>query len=129
MVTLRSLAPHRFVSLTTFRTNGEPVSTPVWVIGDGNDLLVLTPAGTGKVRRVLRDPRVEVRPCSRRGVVHDHAPTATGWATIEATPVAVEAMSNLLAAKYGAEYRAFMAVERLARHGNPPRVVLRVSPA
>jgi len=37
------MADARFVSLTTFRRSGEPVSTPVWVGRDGGSLVVLTP--------------------------------------------------------------------------------------
>lgn len=130
MATLASLAPHRFVSLTTFRRSGEPVATPVWVVGDGADLLVLTPAGTGKLRRLRRDPRVEVRPCTRQGRVHTHAPVAAGHAEVVTDPAAVDSVRERLHAKYGREYTIFMAVEKLARRGaSPERVVIRIRPA
>ena len=48
---LLALADHRFVSLTTFRRSGAPVSTPVWASRDGDLLVVLTPVGSGKVKR------------------------------------------------------------------------------
>ena len=41
MTSLLSLADARFVSLTTFRRSGAPVSTPVWVARDGGSLVVL----------------------------------------------------------------------------------------
>ena len=77
---LLSLADARFVSLTTFRRTGERVSTPVWVGRDDEALVVLTPAGSGKVRRLRHDPRVEVAPCGRFGTVGDGVVPVAGTA-------------------------------------------------
>jgi PPOX class probable F420-dependent enzyme len=56
-----SLAGERYISLTTFKRDGTPVSTPVWVVSDDERrLLVWSAAKTWKVRRVRRDPRVLV---------------------------------------------------------------------
>ena len=65
VTSLLRLADERFVSLTTFRRSGQPVSTPVWVGRDGDALVVLTPSGSGKVKRLRADPRVEVQACGR----------------------------------------------------------------
>ena len=62
-----------FVSLTTFRRTGASVATPVWIAPDGDVLVVTTPVESGKVKRLRPDPRVELRPCSRRGAVADGA--------------------------------------------------------
>lgn len=133
MATLASLAPHAYVSLTTFRRSGEPVSTPVWVVADGADLLVLTPAGTGKLKRLRRDARVELRPCTRSGAVHDYAPVATGVAEVLTEPAVVDDVRERLHAKYGREYTVFMALEsalrRVRRRPQHERVVLRIRPA
>ncbi len=43
-----ALRGERCVSLTTFRRSGEPVSTPVWVAGDGDTLVATTPAASRK---------------------------------------------------------------------------------
>lgn len=45
---LLALAEHRFISLTTFRRNGQAMSTPVWVGREGEALVVLTPASSGR---------------------------------------------------------------------------------
>ena len=66
---LLALAEKRFILLTTYRRSGEAVSTPVWVGREGEALVVLTPARSGKVRRLRRDPRVQVQPCGRIGKV------------------------------------------------------------
>ena len=87
---LLSLADERFISLTTFRRSGVPVSAPVWVARDGAALVVLTPAGSGKVKRLRRNPRVEVRPCGRFGAVADGVVPVEGRAEIRERPADVE---------------------------------------
>ena len=118
------IGDERFVSLTTFRRSGEPVATPVWVARDGAHLLVTTPEGSGKVKRLRHTSRVELRPCSRTGKVEDDAPTMEGDAVIEP-----EDRPDVFRRKYGLEYRVFMLVERVAARGNKPRVLLRITPA
>ncbi|WP_369054103.1 PPOX class F420-dependent oxidoreductase [Kineococcus terrestris] len=61
------LAAARYVLLTTFRRDGTPVATPVWTVVDGDRLLVLTGAASGKVKRLRREPRVLLAPCRARG--------------------------------------------------------------
>jgi PPOX class probable F420-dependent enzyme len=71
---LSSLATERYVSITTFRRDGTPASTPVWVVSDDpHRLLVATGAGTWKVKRIKRDPHVRVAGCNARGKVHGEA--------------------------------------------------------
>jgi PPOX class probable F420-dependent enzyme len=59
-----------YVSLTTFRRTGVPVSTPVWAAPDGETLVVWTRADSGKVKRLRHTSRVTVAPCDVRGRVH-----------------------------------------------------------
>lgn len=121
---LRNLGDERFVSLTTFRKTGVGVATTVWIARDGDALLVTTPQGSGKVKRLRNNPRVELRPCSRTGKVADDAPTAVGRAEIlEETP----ALSSVFRKKFGLEYRLFMAIERRGKQGKRPRFILRIT--
>lgn len=127
---LDALADERYVSLTTFRRSGEPVSTPVWVARDGDALVVLTPDSTGKVKRLRHDDRVELRPCSRTGRVAPGTPETKGHATVLRAPADAARTAGLMRAKYGLEYRVFRVVEPLIRRGrNPPRVAVRIVPA
>jgi PPOX class probable F420-dependent enzyme len=71
--TFETLAASRYVSLTTFRGDGTPVATPVWVARDGDVLLVVTGATSGKVRRIRANPSVTLAPCDVRGRVHGDA--------------------------------------------------------
>lgn len=126
---LTDLADEPFVSLTTFRKTGEPVSTPVWIGREGDALIVTTPAESGKVKRLRNNARVELRPCSRMGRVAEDAPTVSGRAEILDDDASRASLAPLFPAKYGLEYRAFMAVERMGRSGQKPRVLLRITPA
>jgi len=57
----------KYVLLTTFRTDGTPVPTPVWAVDVGSELLVWTEAATGKVKRIRRNGRVTLAPCTFSG--------------------------------------------------------------
>jgi PPOX class probable F420-dependent enzyme len=128
-VTLDDLADEKFVSLTTFRRNGIGVPTPVWVGRDGDALVVTTPVGSGKVKRLRNNPTVELRPCSRRGTVEDSAPTVTAVAEVVEGPAAMRRLDEVFRPKYSLEYRIVMGIERLLRRGSPQRVMLRITPA
>ena len=61
------LRGRKYCLLVTYRRDGRAVPTPVWFgVGDGR-LYVRTEAPTAKVKRVRRDPRARVAPCSVRG--------------------------------------------------------------
>ena len=113
MTPLLPLADARFVSLTTFRRSGEPVSTPVWVGRDGEALVVLTPAGSGKVKRLRHDPRVEIAPCGRFGRVEDGVVPVTGTADVREAPADVERAAATIRRTYPIESRVVLGIERL----------------
>lgn len=128
-VALATMGEEKFVSLSTFRRSGAVVPTPVWVApaGDGA-LLVTTPSGSGKVKRLRYTPQVELRPCSRTGAVPDGAPVATGRAELLGSDADVEQAHRVLHAKYGLQFRAVMGVERVMRRGRIDRTILRITP-
>ncbi|WP_206340149.1 PPOX class F420-dependent oxidoreductase [Blastococcus litoris] len=113
MSDLLPLADERFISLTTFRASGAPVSTPVWVGRDGDSLVVLTPSGSGKVKRLRRDPRVEIRPCGRFGSVADGAVPVAGTAEVRSAPADVERARAVIRRTYPLESRLVLGIERL----------------
>jgi PPOX class probable F420-dependent enzyme len=49
-----ALGNEQFLSLTTFRSSGERVSTPMWVAWDGDALIMFTPQASGKVKPARR---------------------------------------------------------------------------
>jgi uncharacterized protein len=127
---LTHLGEEKFVQLTTFRRDGTPVPTPVWVAtGPDGSLVVTTPTGSGKVKRLRHTPEVELRPCSRRGAVPDGAPVVAAFAVVDASEETVTSTHRTMGAKYGLEFRLVMGVERLLRRGPVDRVVLRITTA
>jgi PPOX class probable F420-dependent enzyme len=77
MSPLNAFAEERYLSLTTYRGDGSPVSTPVWFVVDENRLLVWTSAASWKAKRLRRDPRVRIAPCDFRGNIHGAAVDGT----------------------------------------------------
>ena len=121
---LLDLADVSFVSLTTFRKTGVPVSTPVWIARDGDDLLVTTPAGAGKLKRLRNNPLVELRECSRMGKVADDAPVVTAAGSEERES---DRIVDIFKRKYKLEYRIMLGIEKLASKGNARRMIIRIS--
>jgi PPOX class probable F420-dependent enzyme len=64
---LETLARGRYLSLTTFRRDGTPVATPVWLARQGDELVAFTAQSTGKAKRLRNSGRVLLAPCDMRG--------------------------------------------------------------
>lgn len=60
--------PGKYLSLTTYRRDGTPVSTPVWFVEEDGRLFVTTAADSYKAKRLRRNPAAMVAPCTARGV-------------------------------------------------------------
>ena len=122
-----SLADEKFVSLTTFKRNGDGVAGPMWIGGDGEKLVIWTPADSWKVKRARRDPRVTLVPCSRSGKVDASATPVEGSAEVIDDPAVVAHVQDVLKRKYGLMYRIVTLMERIVARGAKPRVVLRIT--
>ena len=122
------LANEEFVSITTFKRDGTPVSTPVWVVGENGNLLVISEAESWKVKRIRRDGHVRITPCSARGATRGEAVDAE--ATLDPDTKTVE---ELLARKYGWQYGAYMRfnalTRKLRRQPTPAGVTIRITPS
>lgn len=71
-----------YVSFTSYRKNGTPVSTPVWIAPDGEDLYFFSDTGAFKVKRVRNNPAVTLQPCDVRGRITEGAPLVSGLAEV-----------------------------------------------
>lgn len=78
-MTWNGIDESKYALLTTYRKDGTPVATPVWIAPDGDRLVVWTNPDTGKVKRIRRNPEVSLQTCDARGkttsgpVVRGHA--------------------------------------------------------
>ncbi|MBL6760099.1 MAG: PPOX class F420-dependent oxidoreductase [Ilumatobacteraceae bacterium] len=91
----------RYVSIATRRRNGTTVDTAVWIVdlGDGT-VGFTTDVSAGKVKRIRNFPEVTLRPCDRRGIVDQGAPTWSGAATV-LTGEAARPTVRAIRKKYG----------------------------
>ncbi|GAA2749246.1 PPOX class F420-dependent oxidoreductase [Amnibacterium kyonggiense] len=125
---LSAVGRRRYVSLTTFRRTGVPVSTAVWIAPNDDALVVLTGGSSGKAKRLRNDPRVELRECDMRGRVRAGAPVVDAHAEVVADAEEVERLLAGHRAKYGWQLTAYRAIERLIQRGAPSQdVVLRIT--
>jgi hypothetical protein len=110
-MTVTSLVEERYISLTTYKRDGTPVATPVWVVSDdGRRLLVWTGSETWKARRLRRDPRVLVVASDGRGKAKGSPMPGTARFVDEG-----ELVTRLLRRKYGWQKRALDMFNDLVR--------------
>jgi PPOX class probable F420-dependent enzyme len=125
-----SAFPGKYLSLTSFRRDGTGVATPVWFVEADGRLLVETDAGSYKVRRIRRDPRVTIALCTATGRLRGTPVPA--WA--ELLPDAeVAHLDRLMARKYRIDLLVIKpirilqaALRRGSARGTP--VVLQITP-
>jgi uncharacterized protein len=122
--------PGKYLRLTSFRRDGTGVATPVWFVEADGRLLVETDASSYKVRRIRRDPRITVAPCTATGRLRG-GPVAA-WA--ELLPDAeVARVEQLMARKYRADLLFIKPLRTVqaALHRRRPRgtlVVVEITP-
>src|SRR5690625_1832776 len=120
MSTIQDVADEEYVALTTFRTDGTSVTTPVWVAHEDGRLFIYTPGRSWKVARVRRSSVVRLAPCDFHG--HVHGPTVDGDARVLPGDE-LQRATRPLTAKYGLKFRWFTLVlllSRARRRGGPP---------
>ena len=122
-----SIEKSRYVSLTTFRKSGEPVSTAMWFAVDGDAIVMSTHVDSGKVKRLRNSPRVEVRPSSMSGAVKNGVAPIEGTAELVSDSAAFESLAKLLQKKYGLQHRLLAWTERRRGGRAEDRVVLRIT--
>lgn len=88
-----------YSSLTTYKRDGTPIAVPIWhAVGDGR-IYMFTEEASFKVKRLRRNPNIELAPCNWRGTVHGPAWKGTGRIVTE--PKAIAKAYEALDGKYG----------------------------
>ncbi len=66
---LAQFSNHKYLNLESVTRDGTPVQTPLWFAEDHGVLYIYTLAHAWKVKRIRRNPRVRIVPCTMRGKV------------------------------------------------------------
>ncbi|QLY27913.1 PPOX class F420-dependent oxidoreductase [Nocardia huaxiensis] len=112
-MTWNDVAQAKYALLTTYKKDGTAVGTPVWIAPDGHRLVVWTHPGTGKVKRIRRNPAVTLQVCDPRGQVRDDD-IVTGTAQV-ADAEGTERVRAAVARKYRVLGRLTVEAHKLFR--------------
>ncbi len=118
-----AITDEQYVLLTTFKRDGTPVATPVWIVdmGDGRAGF-WTGSDTGKVKRLRHTPRVLLQASDMRGRPKQDSASVEGTAAV-VTGSELEQIRQRVVAKYGAWTKVTRAMRKLmgfARGKNLP---------
>lgn len=76
-MTFATFADHKYLSLETFKRDGQGVRTPIWFAADPDasldsasaKLYLYTIGDTGKVKRIRNSGKARIAPCDMRGKI------------------------------------------------------------
>jgi uncharacterized protein len=118
-----------YVSLTTFRRTGVPVSTPVWAAPDGDTLVVWTRTDSGKVKRLRHTSRVTVQPCDFRGRTEGSVVEGVAEFVVRTEwPGALAALRRAYGFRFRLGYVTSRVVQRLSRRDTDRNEIIRIRP-
>ncbi len=66
-ISFANVAGKKYLSLASFRKNGQAVRTPLWFAEENGKLYFMTRDDSWKYKRIRNNPRVLVAPCTGRG--------------------------------------------------------------
>jgi PPOX class probable F420-dependent enzyme len=119
---LASFADQKYISLETFKKNGQGVKTPVWFVLLDDAFYAYTEADSWKVKRIRNNPRVRVAACGMRGDIK--GPWLDGTASLVDGDERLAA-NELLDRKYFLK-KIFNFLTKINRH---QRAMIKIEPA
>ncbi|MFE9319671.1 PPOX class F420-dependent oxidoreductase [Nocardia sp. NPDC052278] len=78
-MTWSEISAGKYAMLTTYKMDGSPVGSPVWLAPQDDRIVVAANGDSWKIKRILRNPNVTLQLCNARGtttrgdVVDGHA--------------------------------------------------------
>jgi PPOX class probable F420-dependent enzyme len=110
-MTLKQFEKQQYLTIETFRKNGQGVKTPVWFVQDEETLLVWTESGSGKAKRIRNNCTVRVAPSTSSGEpVGEWLPA---HAQSDESPNAIQNVEKLMKKKYGVMFNIFSFIGRM----------------
>ena len=104
------LTDEKYIRFTTFRRDGRPVSTTVWLVDlDGQDVGFWTSSGSGKAKRLAHTAKVTLQPCNSRGVVKQDSEPIEATARLVSGPE-LETLRKKVVSKYGFQTKLTKAI-------------------
>jgi PPOX class probable F420-dependent enzyme len=102
---IKQFTKQKYLNIETFRKSGEGVKTPVWFVENNGKLFITTMNESGKVKRIRRNPTVNVAPCKVGGEI------LGTWQKAEAVIIEelsrIQEIDKLLNKKYGLMKKLF----------------------
>lgn len=97
-----AISDEKYISVTTFRTSGVAVSTPVWVVpvSDGR-VGFWTAMGSGKTKRLRNNPATTLQPSDGRGTVKPGTVAVAGTAELVQSGALFDEVQGRVREKYG----------------------------
>jgi len=110
-----AIADEKYLSLTTFRKNGERKTTPIWIADLGDGTMGFTTQGTSwKCKRIRNDPRVELQPSDSRGRPTQGSSAVPGTATL-GTGAEFDRVRNNIKDKYGFQVTMISTMQKVGK--------------
>ena len=102
-MTTASLANEAYVSLETFKRDGQGIKTPVWCAPLDGKIVIFTERESFKTKRLQRNPEVRIAACNLTGKLRGEA--LAGTCEIVADPEEESRAYRALREKYGWQMR------------------------
>jgi len=97
-----AIRDEKYVSTTTYRKSGTPVSTATWIVElDGGRIGFWTSSKSGKYKRLRNNPKVTLQPSDGRGKVKAGSTPVDGTAELATSGPQFDAVQSKVRAKYG----------------------------
>ena len=103
-----ALGDEKYVSLTTFKRDGTPVASAVWIVAHGPGRVgFYTTDGSGKTKRLRHTKRVTLQPCTMRGELLPGSQPVSGTAEMVKSGPDFDGVKRSVRDKYGLQGRLF----------------------
>jgi PPOX class probable F420-dependent enzyme len=122
--------PGKYLSVTSFKRDGNPVATPVWFVIENGRLLIYTGPDSFKAKRIRRNPAVQIAACNATGGLRgDQMPGTAEFLPDSETDHVMRLIKHKYRVDRVLKLPFYNFVQRLkGNHPNGPIVTLAITP-